>query len=80
MRIEVKWRAGKQTIISGAKANRVYEVDEEAAIDFTEPVVKLPSPLFHDVIERIKHTHVDEFFDDFALFLAFQRLLLQYSC
>ena len=66
MRIEVSWRAGKRTIISGAKANRIYEVDEEAATDSSEPVVRVPAPLFRDVSEKIKHTHADEFFDDFA--------------
>src|SRR5438094_1029690 len=31
MRIEVKWRSGKRSVVNGVKANRIYEVDEAAA-------------------------------------------------
>src|SRR5204863_4973136 len=31
MRIEVKWRSGKQSVVSGVKANRLYEIDEAGA-------------------------------------------------
>jgi hypothetical protein len=32
MRIEVKWRSGRRTVVSGVKGNRLYEIDEPAAI------------------------------------------------
>jgi len=67
MRIEVTWRNGKRSTISGARANRIYEVDEAVAADIAKTDVKVPAALFQDVSERIKHVHVDEFFDDFAL-------------
>ncbi|TMQ01402.1 MAG: CRTAC1 family protein [Verrucomicrobia bacterium] len=28
MRIEVKWRSGKRSVVGGVKANRIYEIDE----------------------------------------------------
>src|SRR5206468_11713074 len=31
MRIEVQWRSGKRSVVSGVKANRIYEVDEAGA-------------------------------------------------
>src|SRR5206468_9125249 len=31
MRIEVRWRSGKRSVVHGAKANRIYEIDEAQA-------------------------------------------------
>ena len=31
MRIEVRWRSGKRSVVNGVKANRIYEVDEARA-------------------------------------------------
>src|SRR5688572_27627547 len=31
MRIEVKWRSGKKSVVNGVKANRIYEIDEAGA-------------------------------------------------
>src|SRR5207237_936826 len=31
MRIEVKWRSGKRSVVNGVKANRIYEIDEAGA-------------------------------------------------
>ena len=31
MRIEVKWRTGKRSVVEGVRANRIYEVDEAGA-------------------------------------------------
>jgi hypothetical protein len=33
MRLEVRWRSGKRSVVSGVKANRVYEVDEASAAE-----------------------------------------------
>ena len=31
MRIEVKWRNGKRSVVNGVKANRIYEIDQAGA-------------------------------------------------
>ena len=31
MRLEVRWRSGKRSVVEGVKANRVYEVEESEA-------------------------------------------------
>src|SRR6266446_1667513 len=31
MRIEVRWRSGKRSVVAGVRANRIYEIDEAAA-------------------------------------------------
>src|SRR5947208_468522 len=31
MRLEVKWRGGRRSVVNGVKANRIYEVDEAGA-------------------------------------------------
>jgi hypothetical protein len=36
MRIEVRWRSGKRSVVEGAKANREYEIDEVGAITVNE--------------------------------------------
>src|SRR5687767_5361240 len=32
MRLEVTWRSGRQTVINGVQANRLYEIDEPATV------------------------------------------------
>ena len=66
MTIEVLWRSGRQSLIKGVKANRIYEIDESGATAVSEkaPTNNAPS-LFEDVSSLINHTHVDEQFDDF---------------
>ena len=32
MRIEVRWRSGKRSVVEGVRANREYEIDEMGAI------------------------------------------------
>ncbi len=72
--IVVEWRDGRHSVISGARPNRLYEIDETAA-------VRSPSPdgrggqgvrLFEDISDELTgHTHVEPYFDDYAR----QRLL-----
>ena len=77
--IEVKWRSGTRSFVRGARANRIYEVDESGAsvaapVNAREP---LPSQstfanatnaatAFEDVSALLNHKHADEPFDDFA--------------
>jgi hypothetical protein len=37
MQIEVTWRSGRRTVVSGVKGNRVYEVDEPEAMKDRSP-------------------------------------------
>src|SRR5205814_1592091 len=87
MRIEVRWRSGKRSVVNGVKANRIYEIEEAdaepASFKLQAPGSKetsnsqLPTsnsetkPVFVDVSRLIGHVHHDEPFDDFAR----QRLL-----
>jgi hypothetical protein len=67
LRIEVVWRSGKHSIVTGVRANRLYEIDEAAASAASASPAK-PStvePFFQDVSELIHHVHDDEPFDDF---------------
>ena len=87
MRIEVRWRSGKRSVVNGVKANRIYEIAEAGAEPASSrvqgpgskeiPNFQLPTsnsetkPVFVDVSRLIGHVHHDEPFDDFAR----QRLL-----
>ena len=67
MRIEVRWRSGKQSVLSGVKANRLYEIAEPAGRS-DSPGRKGDSPpqhFFADVSALLSHTHHEETFDDF---------------
>jgi hypothetical protein len=70
--IEVDWRDGRRSVISGATPNRLYEIEESSA----SPSSGSPSPegrggqgvrtLFSDVTEQLGgHTHVEPYFDDY---------------
>jgi hypothetical protein len=71
--IEVAWRSGRHSVVTGAKANRIYEISEEDASDGASianatAVLKVPgpeSPLFTDVSSLLQHVHKDEPFDDY---------------
>src|SRR5713226_1590585 len=65
MRLEVRWRSGLKSVVSGVKANRLYEIDEagaQSALPATKPEVK---PWFADVSEQIGHKHHEEEYNDF---------------
>jgi len=68
MTIEVTWRSGRVSRVSGVAANRIYEIDESVAELVQSPKSKIqsPTPLFKDVSEFINHTHFEENFDDYA--------------
>jgi hypothetical protein len=67
MRIEVKWRSGKRSVVNGVKANRMYEIDESAAESTHDPSSTLNpvKPLFEEVSGLLNHRHHDEEFNDF---------------
>ena len=68
--IEVLWRSGRVSTVHGAKANRIYEIDEVSA-EPPNPKSPIPNPksakfFFTDVSEWTDHVHHEEPFDDFA--------------
>jgi enediyne biosynthesis protein E4 len=66
--IEVSWRDGTKTVIAQAQANRVYEVDQPAALERAKPEAEKPKPavpFFSDVSDAVQNTHYEEPFNDF---------------
>ena len=67
--LEVEWRDGKRTTITGIRANRQYEISHSSAVNDSPPVaaeeVATDSALFEDVTPQLGgHMHVDPPFDD----------------
>ena len=65
----VRWRSGLESVIAGARANRLYEVDEQGAapagIADATPGVPI-APLFVDATSLLRGAaHVDSLFADF---------------
>jgi hypothetical protein len=67
MTLSVTWRSGVRSVFTNVEANRIYEIDEEAATPSrnTEHVTR-PPPLFTDVSHVLNHRHHAEPFDDLA--------------
>jgi hypothetical protein len=67
MTLEVSWRSGRFSRVQEVRPNRIYEIQEAAAIaPEHRPKVDPPKPLFQDVSAILEHVHRDEPFDDFA--------------
>lgn len=72
LQIDVTWRSGRTTRISGAQANHVYAIREPVEPTATElspshAAPSTPLPLFEDVTPWLHgHTHVDGSCDDYA--------------
>ena len=63
--IEVRWRDGRVSTVSGARANRLYEIDASRAVaaPAAAPDAK---PLFENATALLGgQSHVDSLFDDF---------------
>ncbi len=65
--IEVAWRSGRRSVISGILANHIYEIDEASA-QMPPPLATTQTQkvLFEDVSGKLGHVHHEEAFDDFA--------------
>src|SRR5262249_15357464 len=71
MTLEVTWRNGRQSRVTGVAANRLYEISEAAATNAPPAPATAAAPppekrLFEDVSASIAHTHHEEPFDDFT--------------
>lgn len=79
--IEVTWRSGKKSVISQAKPDCIYEIDEAKAVAAQSSQSKVqgsePAPLFEDVSTLIGHTHHEEPYDDLARQPLLPKLLSQ---
>jgi hypothetical protein len=63
--IEVRWRSGRRSLITDARANRIYEIDEQQAKPPRQQVPEATQPMFADVSELIHHRHVEEDYNDY---------------
>jgi len=66
MRIEVTWRNGRQSVVDGVKADRIYEIDEASSVEKPVAAATMIKPHFVEVSGLLNHRHVEEPFDDFA--------------
>ena len=63
--IEVRWRSGRRSMITGVRANRLYEIDEAAAV-VAPPPADSASPLFENATALLGGAaHVDSLYADF---------------
>ena len=67
MTIEVAWRSGRRSVVRGVRANRLYEIDEAAAIPAVASTPPSPpaSTLFQDISGSLGHTNLGNPFNDF---------------
>ena len=65
MELEVKWRSGRRSVITGVEANRIYEVDEAQAQPAVPASPALVTALFEDASARLGHRHQEQGVDDF---------------
>ncbi|MGE5687110.1 MAG: FG-GAP-like repeat-containing protein, partial [Gemmatimonadota bacterium] len=66
--IEVDWRDGRRTVLTGVTPNRLYEIDQAGARAGTDTATAAPAPpLFEDVSGQLGgHRHVEPYFDDYV--------------
>ena len=71
--IEVRWRDGSLSTVSGARPNRLYEVDQSGSVAVPRAAVSAAAqagaglPLFENATSLLGgQTHVDSLFDDFV--------------
>ncbi len=67
--VEVTWRYGQKTVLTGLGTNREYEISEPprpAAKDLVPARADTAPPLFADVSKLLNHTHAEAPYDDFV--------------
>lgn len=65
LEIEVAWRSGRVSRVP-AVPDRVYEIEEPAEAPAARPPSPTVTPLLADATDRLRHTHHETPFDDFA--------------
>jgi len=65
-KITVAWASGMVSTLVDAQPNRLYEIQESAAIQAEKNEEEKPSPIFEDVSHLLSHTHTGKAFDDFS--------------
>ncbi|MEK7484569.1 MAG: CRTAC1 family protein [Planctomycetota bacterium] len=65
LQLEVLWRNGRKSVLSGVKPNTLYEIDEAGSQPSELPNSVPIIPTFKDVSEKIAHIHTEAPFDDF---------------
>jgi hypothetical protein len=63
--VEILWRDGRRSLLSGVPANTILEVDATGAGPAGPPPPTAPEPWFQDVSDRLRHEHHEDPFDDF---------------
>lgn len=63
--LEVRWRSGRISRISGVKAGCIYEIAETSATETSAPPNPAPEPYFADESAQLGHIHFDYAFNDF---------------
>jgi enediyne biosynthesis protein E4 len=63
--LEVAWRSGLRSVVTGARPNRLYEIEESGAVPVSAPQSAVHNPHFQDASALLSHTHGDELFNDF---------------
>src|SRR6185436_8597317 len=67
MRLEVRWRNGAHSTVTGVLTNRIYEISQPAStgrVDVIPVVRSEPKPILADVSSLISHAHSEEMYDD----------------
>jgi hypothetical protein len=69
--LEVRWRDGRVSRLSGVRPNRLYEIDQAHARTWVAETPPAPAatgeePWFEDVSDRLGHRHRENAFDDLA--------------
>ncbi|MES3033186.1 MAG: VCBS repeat-containing protein [Gemmatimonadota bacterium] len=64
--VQVRWRSGRVSTIRDARANRLYDIDERAAVAAPSISGDTATPLFSDATALLRGaTHVDSLYADF---------------
>ena len=75
--VEVTWRNGRRSILSGVKPNVPCAVNEANSEPVSRPAVAAKATLFTDASHLINHAHQEEPFDDVTLQPTLSRRLSQ---
>jgi len=76
--VEVLWRGGRNSLLTNAEPNFVYQIDEASATAPAKPTAPTPpEPYFRDVSQWLGHTHHEELFNDFGRQPLLMKLLSQ---